>query len=66
MDVLNIVSSTYVPCVPKVTNVPNGIITPMYTFDVLDMIRSSYIIIVLNVTIVLVVLDVPVFLTIYS
>ena len=59
-------SSTYVPSVPKVTNVPNSIITPMYAPDVLDMIRSSYIVNILNVTIVLVVLYVPVFLTIYA
>ena len=34
------IECTYVPCVPKVTNVPNSIITPMYASDVLNMIRS--------------------------
>ena len=46
--------------------VPYSIITPMYTSDVLDMIRSSYIVNILIVTIFLVVLYVPVFLTIYA
>ena len=59
-------SSTYVPYVPKVTNVPNSIITSMCASDVLDMIRSSFIVNILIVTIVLVVLYVPVFLTIYA